>query len=110
MTGKNEEVIIKTTMAEIIARISLRDGKLHGHCEWYDLRGNLVSYGSFNNGMPVAGTFLNWANFLSQLGKEMPYDPSTYCRDWVTVFEVHFASELPNYRLVIEAYSNGMKI
>lgn len=97
-------------MEEIVARLCVRDRVLHGHSEWYDLRGNLVAYGFFRDGIPIAGTFLNWANFFSQLSRENPYDTASYCQDWITVFEAHFASEPPSYRLVLEAYHNGIRL
>lgn len=110
MAEKTKEIVIKTTMQDIVARMNLKDTLLHGHCEWYDLRGNLVAYGFFKDGAPLAGTFLNWANFLGELPKENPYDAALYCQDWVTIFEACFASEPPNYKMVIEAYYNGTKI
>jgi hypothetical protein len=110
MAGTSREMVVKTPLGETVARIGMKDKVLHGHCEWYDLRGNMVAYGFFRDGVPIAGTFLNWANVLGQLDKATPYDAAAYCQDWVTVFEAHYASQPPDYTLVAEAYCNGARI
>jgi len=110
MARTTRKLIIKTEMGEVVARINLKGAQLHGHCEWFDGRGNLITYGFFKDGAPFAGTFLNWAKFLGQLSKENPYDFAAYCQDWVTIFEACFASEPPKYEMVIEAYYQGTEI
>ena len=110
MAGTTKEVVIETERGAVVARMNLRDAALHGHCEWYDGRGDLVAYGFFQDGAPLTGTFLNWAKFLPGLSKEAPYDPAAYCRDQVTIFEACFLSEFPKYELVTEAYSKGRRI
>ena len=110
MAGTTKQVVIKTEMGEVVARISIKGILLHGHCEWFDGRGNLIAYGFFKDSTPFTGTFLNWAKFLGQLSKENPYASAVYCRDWVTIFEACFASEPPKYEMVIEVYYKGTQI
>ena len=109
MAETAKEVVIKTETGEVVARMNLKDAALHSHCEWYDGWGNLVAYGSFKNGIPFTGTFLNWTKFFNELPKEDPYDPAIYCKDWVTIFEACFASEPPKYEMVIETYCKEQK-
>lgn len=47
----------------------------------------------FNNGVPLTGTFLNWADFFCDFPKEGPFEAELYCQDWVTIFEAGFLSE-----------------
>lgn len=103
-------MVIKNKNDEIVARVGIRDGVLHGHCEWYDGCGKLVAYGLFNSGSPIVGTFLNWARYFSEPDKNSDYAREIYCKDWITVFESGFLSETPKYEMVIEAYYNGQKI
>jgi hypothetical protein len=110
MAGTTKEIVIKTKMEEVVARVNVKDAVLHGHSEWYDGRGNLIVYGFFEDGHPLTGTFLNWAKFLTQFNKENPYDAALYCQDWVTIFEACFLSELPKYEMVVEAFYKGTKI
>ena len=107
MSGKSQEVIIRTEQGRAVARINLKGAALHGHCEWYDGAGDLIAYGFFKDGAPFTGTFPNWTKFFSSPGAEDPYDPAVYCRDWVTFFEMSFASSPPNYESVLEAYYKG---
>jgi len=110
MSKKINNILIKNKQNELVALINVKDTVLHGHCEWYDKRGNLIAYGFFKNGAPFTGTFLNWTNFFTELRKENPYDAIVYCQDWVSKFEACFLSELPNYAMVIEAYYNGCRL
>jgi hypothetical protein len=110
VAGVTKEIVIRSDGGEVVARMNLEEGVLHGHCEWYDLGSNLVAYGFFKNGLPFTGTFLNWARYFGALSDENSYDPQTYCKDWATIFEAGFDSELPRYELAVEAYSNGRKI
>jgi len=110
MTETAKEVVVKSKTGEVVGRMNLENGVLHGHCEWYDGWGNLVACGYFKNGAPFAGTFLNWTKFFGHVRQEEPYDPTVYCQDWVTIFESGFDSEPPKYDKVIEAYSRGTKI
>ena len=107
MEETTREIVIKNDTGQIVARVNLRDAVLHGHCEWRDGRDNLVAYGFFKDGAPLTGTFLNWSRFLNQIPKSNPYDATLYCQDWVTVFEISFASEPPKYEMVIEAFYKG---
>ena len=104
------EIVIRSENGEVVARMNLKDNVLHGHCEWYDLSGNLVAYGFFKSGLPFTGIFLNWAKFFGDLSKDNAYDPAAYCKDWITRFEGVFDSEPPNYELVVEAYSGGKSV
>ena len=110
MAEPAKEVIIETEKGEIVARMTLKDAVLHGNCEWYDGWGNLVAYGFFKSGVPLTGTFLNWAKFFGDLSKENPYDAPAYCKNWVTIFEAGFDSEPPKYEMVIEAYCKGIRL
>ena len=110
MVESTKEIAMNNKLEKIVARINVKDTVLHGHCEWYDGRGNLIAYGFFKNGVPFTGTFLNWANFLTQLSKENAYDAAVYCQDWVSKFEGCFLSELPKYEMVIEAYYKGCRL
>jgi hypothetical protein len=110
MTRPAEELVIKTADGEVVARLNAKGAALHGHCEWYDLRGDLVAYGFFKDGAPFTGTFLNWAKFFGDLSKEEPYEVTAYCRDWVTIFEASFRSESPKYEMVLEAYRKGQPL
>ena len=108
--GTTQEIVIRTDGGEVVARMSSKEGVLHGHCEWYDLDRNLVAYGFFIRGLPFTGTFLNWARFFSDFSKDNSYNPPTYCKDWITVFEAAFDSEPPKYELLVEAYSKGKQL
>lgn len=110
MADITREIIIKNKMEDIVGRINVKNTILHGHCEWYDGRGNLVAYGYFNHGVPFTGTFLNWTNFLTELPMEKAFDVEMYCQDWVSRFESYFRSESPKYEIVIETYYIGLKI
>ena len=99
-----EEIVIKAESGALVARLNLKDAVLDGHCEWFDGRGDAIAYGLFKNGIPFSGTFLNWTKYFSHLAGGTPYDPKTYCQDWVTMFESCFDSEPPKYELVLEAY------
>ena len=110
MAKITKDVVIKTDRGDVVARMNLKDAVLDEHCEWYDGLGNLVAYGFFNNGAPLTGTFLNWANFFSDFPQEDPFEGELYCQDWVTIFEASFLSESPKYELVTESYSNGRKL
>ena len=106
-----KEVVIKSEWGSVVARLNLEEGVLNGHCEWYDGRGNLVAYGFFKSGVPLTGTFLNWARFFSDdLSEANAYDPPTYCKDWVTNFESTYDSEPPHYERIVEAYVKGMRV
>lgn len=102
------EIVIRSDMGDLVARINLDGGVLHGQCEWYDGSGELVACGVFKNGLPFTGTFLNWSRFFAD--PTSSYDANNYCKDWVTIFEAGFDSELPNYERVIEAYCKGRQI
>ncbi|NOU16598.1 MAG: hypothetical protein HOO91_03445 [Bacteroidales bacterium] len=108
MEGKN--IIIKNKRNETVGIMGIENGVLHGPCEWYNGQGKLISYGLFNEGYPIAGTFLNWANFSPISDKSNKYDLTFYCTDWITIFESSFLSESPKYEKLIEAYYNGLKL
>ena len=59
MVESTKEIAMNNKLEKIVARINVKDTVLHGHCEWYDGRGNLIAYGFFKNGVPFTGTFLN---------------------------------------------------
>lgn len=110
MSENNEERIITTAGGRMVANITMKDHVPDGACEWYDPGGNLIVYGYFKKGIPFAGTFLNWAGFSPEISKDKPYDPAVYCRDWITLFEAGYDSEIPDYTNLIEVYSSGKKI
>lgn len=110
MTGLTKEMVIRNKSGGIVSRMNVIENKLHGHCEWYDGKGDLIAYGIFKDGIPFTGTFLNWAKFLTELDKEYPYNVENYCKDWVTIFETHFLSEQPKYELILEAFFNNEKL
>jgi len=110
VAGTTKEIVIRSGGGEVVARMNLEAGVLHGPCEWYDGWGNLVAFGFFKSGVPFTGTFLNWSKFMDDLSNENSYDPQTYCKDWVRIFEAGFDSELPRYERVLEAYCKGQKI
>ncbi len=109
MPENAEEKIIINEEGRIIAKININGKVLNGTCEWYDANGNLIVYGFFKNGIPFSGTFLNWSDFSAQISKNNPYDPITYCRDWITLFEASYDSDVPDYKSLIEVYSRGEK-
>ena len=104
------EIVIRSDIGDVVARINLDGGVLHGHCEWYDGWGNLVAYGVFKSGLPFTGTFLNWSRFFDDPANIDPYNANDYCNDWVTIFEAGFDSEPPNYERVIEVFWKGQSI
>ncbi len=110
MSARANEIVIERERGEVVARMNLKDAVLDGHCEWYDGWGNLIACGSFKDGVPFTGIFLNWTNFFGHLRKEDPYDPTVYCQDWITMFESSFDSEPPKYELVLEAHYKGQKL
>lgn len=109
MPGKNEEKIIVASNGKLVAKMHITANILDGTCEWYDVTGKLLVYGFFDNGIPFSGTFLNWSLFSNQILKDKPYDPSTYCKDWITLFEASYDSEMPDYKRLIEVYVKGEK-
>lgn len=109
MTNKHI-MIIRNKRNELVAKAETKEGVLHGHCEWHNGIGSVISYGLFDDGSPMSGTFLNWAKYFPEFSKYDDYDPSIYCKDWITVFESGFLSESPKYEMVIEAYYNGVRL
>jgi hypothetical protein len=105
-----EEIIVRTDGGTVVARMNFAHTGLDGHCEWFDLGGNLVAYGQFKDGAPYTGTFLAWNRHFCHLFTSAPYDRETYCRDWITLFEAGFDSEPPAYDQVVEAYCKGRAI
>lgn len=107
MDETTREIVIRNDREEVVARMQVRNGVLHGHCEWYNGLHRLVSYGHFEDGSPYTGTFLNWSKFFSGLHEDNPFDLEAYCRELISVFEASFLSERPTYEIVIEAYYQG---
>ena len=109
VNGNSNTLIIKNSKGIVVAKISIKNAVLDGHCEWRNGEGELVAYGTFKKGMPYAGTFLNWSTFFSEL-KDNPYGLPLYAKDWITVFEESFLSESPTYYKLLEFYYKGEKI
>ncbi|RPH32885.1 MAG: hypothetical protein EHM93_07515 [Bacteroidales bacterium] len=107
---ERKNIIVRNKRNETVGLIGIEDGVLHGHCEWYNSKGKLISYGLFKKGYPFTGTFLNWSNFLPISNKNNKYDQEFYCKDWITIYESSFLSESPKYEKIIEAYCNGLRL
>jgi hypothetical protein len=107
MDATTKELVIKTEVGAVVARINMKGAVLEGHCEWRDGSGDLVAYGFFKDGSPFTGTFLNWSKFFPEPNKAHPYEATTYAQDWVTKFEMVFRSERPKYDMLLEAYYRG---
>ncbi|MEP6844389.1 MAG: hypothetical protein ABI861_00225 [Panacibacter sp.] len=103
------ELVITNSSGIIVAKMNVKNSVLDGHCEWRNGEGQLVAYGTFRNGIPYVGTFLNWSVFFAQL-RANPYGIDQYPKDWITLFEESFLSESPKYNMVLESYYNGEKI
>lgn len=93
----------------IILEYELKDKKLHGNCNWYSLKGVMLSSGEFKNGKPFTGSFLNWSKVINNIFKEDVYEIESYCKDWVTFYESGFDSALPKYITFLEFYNEGKK-
>jgi len=102
----NMTKIINTDSGEKIAEMEVLNDQLHGMCTWYNLNGVVVAKGEFKNGKPWNGQILNWNKFTSNK-IEQPWGTEFYCRDWITFFEISFASVMPDYNMVREVYQNG---
>jgi len=105
-----KEISVQTADGRVVARMNLRNGVLHGLCEWFDGCGNRVARGTFADGVPVTGTFLDWNRFFPGSCGQDPFAPETYGQDWVTKFEASFLSQSPDYGLVSERYRDGQRI
>jgi hypothetical protein len=110
MAGKSEERIIQDQNGKTVAVMQLKNGVLDGKCEWFNGKGELVVYGFFKEGKPWAGTFLNWTLFMQGQNIKNPYDVAIHCRDWISLFEASFDSEIPHYEKLIEVYSIGKRL
>ena len=110
MTARTDETVIQNRMGHTVVRFSVKDGLLHGRCVWCDGSGNPVADGVFEQGRPLTGSFLNWANFFSDVSGAAAYDPKVYGQDWVTSFEECFLSERPKYDMVRETYRDGTRV
>lgn len=104
-----EEKVILTPDGHTVARMSVAQGRLEGLCEWFDLQGNKLCSGTFSNGKPQTGTFLNWSLHFGEFAGEDPWKPDLYCRDWVTIFEGSHDSALPDYSRFTEVWEDGKK-
>lgn len=110
MTAQTGELVIKNGMGNTVALFNVKNDMLHGRCVWFDTNGNLVADGIFKEGIPFTGSFLNWANFFTDVSKAAPYNPKVYGQDWVSRFEECFRSERPKYDMVLETYVDGTRV
>lgn len=93
-----------------IAEMTRSQGVLDGTCIWFDRRGQVLAIGWFLQGVPFAGTVLNWSRFMPPPDKTGPFDWEYYARDWITPFEASFDSAPPDYGAVVETYLRGRKL
>jgi hypothetical protein len=107
-TKEMEELIVKNDHGKTVMRGYMLNGKMEGVCVWYDGAGQTVSEGTFKEGKPHDGTFLDWSLFFGEEITE-PYVPSVYAKDWVTPFESSFLSQQVDYSKVRVTYENGVK-
>lgn len=111
MTEQADKTVIRNADGErIVAIMDIADNMLNGTCVWYNGNGDPIAYGLFRQGVPWAGTFINWSTAFGEINKEDPYAVEAYCKDWVSIYEAGFDSISPTYRNLIEAYENGRRI
>lgn len=104
------KIQIEDARGTVVGVLYKKGDQLNGLCEWHNSSGELISFGYFENGLPVAGSFLNWSLFFGPPPDGKPYAITYYNKDWVTSFEESFLSSSPKYEVVLEFYSNGVKI
>lgn len=104
-----KDVTVKTTNGSTVMVGKLMNDKLEGQCVWYNGAGVGVSKGDFKDGKPFNGTFIDWSLHFSELEKES-YNPTEYCKDWVTIFEASFLSKKIDYSHLIVVYKEGKRI
>ena len=90
-----------------VAEMELKNEQLDGTCKWFDSSGRCVANGVFKNGQAFDGTFINWQRFFPS--EDAPFDAAYYCQDHVTLFEMSYDSENPDYTSLIEVYSEGTR-
>ena len=103
-----KEIEINNPSGQLVLKAQVVNNMLHGKCVWYSSDGKMVSNGTFNNGKPHDGSFLDWSLFFK--GDSVPYDLESYCQDWVSMFESSFLSQRVDYSSVTVVYKDGEKV
>ena len=99
---------VKNPSGQPILKAETVNDLLHGKLSWFSSDGKVVSEGTFHNGKPYEGSFLDWSLYFT--GDSIPYDVESYCQDWISTFESSFLSKKVDYSIVTVRYKNGDKI
>lgn len=101
---RNEQGII------VLKGFIVDETKMDGECSWFNGKGQKVTQGTFKDGEPWEGTFLDWSLFIDNWKGNNPFEATEYAKDWVTIYEASFLSRKIDYSPVIVSYKNGKRL